>query len=259
VVAAVGLWAGWVTVLFATLLPSPTTLTVVRLLTPGAIAATVAAAVTGAGPVAAVAAIGLAVLIAIGAGTAEVGWIFVQAGAYGDETRFLLRPPGPLLAGPVELAWIVLALTVGTGPLLLAARIWIVGLVVTAAAVALAIVLAPRFHRLSLRWFVFVPAGVVVRDPLVLTDTAMFRRPDVQGLRLALAGTDATDLTARALGPAVEVDLVGAGMITLGGAFTDQAAAGGSVAMGSFIVSPSRPGRLLAEAKHRAYPVAPPP
>ena len=195
-------------------------------------------------------------LIAIGAGTAEVGWIFVQAGAYGDETRFLLRPPGPLVAGPMEVAWMVMALAVGSGPLLLAARLLgVIGLVVTAAAVALVIVLAPRFHPVGAA-VVRVRAGGRrrFRDPLVLADTAMFRRPDVEGLSLALAGTAATDLTARALGPAVEVELAGAGTITLAGAFVD-ATDGGNVAIESFMVSPGRPGRLLAEAA-RAHPVA---
>ena len=110
--AATGLWAGWVAVLLGTLLPSPASLTVVRLLTPGAVVAGVTAAVAGASAVAAVAAIGLGVVVAIVAATAEVGWVFVQAGAYGDETRFMLRLPGPLLAGPIELAWLVLALAV---------------------------------------------------------------------------------------------------------------------------------------------------
>jgi hypothetical protein len=254
-VAAVGLWAGWVVVLGATLLPSPPSLTVVRLVTPGAAAAGVVAALTGASAVAATAAIGLGVLAAIVAGTAEVGGVFVQAGAYGDESRFLLRPPGALIAGPLELAWVVLAAAAGAGPLLLAARAWLPGVVVTAAAIALAVVLGPRFHRLALRWFVFVPAGVVVRDPLVLTDTAMFRRADVRALALALAGTAAADLTARALGPAVEVDLAGTGTITLGGPFGDERESR-SVAIDAFLISPSRPGQVLAEAERRSYPVA---
>jgi hypothetical protein len=254
VVAAVGLWLGWVTVLVATLVPSPPSLTVVRLLAPGAPVAGVVAAVAGAGAVAATAAIALALVAAIVAGTADVGWVFVQAGAYGDETRFLLRPPGPLLAGPIEVAWLVLAAAAGTGPLLLAAHVWLVGAVVTAAAVALAVALGPRFHRLALRWFVFVPAGVVVRDPLVLTDTAMFRRPDVRSLALALEGTAATDLTARALGPAVEVDLAGGGTVTVGGPFVDGGE-NGNITIDAFLISPSRPGRVLTEAERRAYPV----
>jgi hypothetical protein len=258
VVAALGLWTGWVTVLVATLVPSPASLTIVRLLTPGAVGAAVVAAVTGASAVAATAAIALGLVAAIVAGTAEVGWVFVQAGAYGDETRFLLRPPGPLVAGPVEVAWLVLAGTAGAGPLLLAARAWLAGVLVTAAAIALAVVLGPRFHRLALRWFVFVPAGVVVRDPLVLADTAMFRRADVRTLTLALTGTTATDLTARALGPAVEVDLAGTGTIATGGPFGD-APDGRSVAINAFLISPSRPGRVLAEAERRDYATTPPP
>ena len=253
-VSATGLWIGWAIVLVATLVPSPPSLTVVRLLTPAAPVAAVVAAVAGAGAVAATAAIALGALAAIAAATAEVGWVFVQAAAYGDETRFLLRPPGPLVAGPLELAWAALAATVGSGPLLLAAGQWLPGALVTAGAVALGVILAPRFHRLALRWFVFVPAGVVVRDPLVLTDTAMFRRADVQSLALALADTTAADLTARALGPAMEVDLAGRGTIAVGGPFVEEPEAR-SITIDGFLVSPSRPGRLLEEAQRRSYPV----
>jgi hypothetical protein len=253
IVAAVGLWAGWAIVLAATLVPTPASLTVVRVLAPGSVAAAVVAAFAGAGAPAAIAAIGLAVVAVILAFTAEVGGLFVQAGAYGDESRHVLRPPGPLIAGPLELAWLALALSLGTGPLLLAARAWVAGGLLTAVGIVLAVLLGPRFHRLTLRWFVFVPAGVVVRDPLVLADTAMFRRPDVQHLALALVDTTATDLTGRALGPAVEVDLVGRGRITLAGTPTERQGQG--VEIGGFLVSPSRPGRLLAEAERRSYSV----
>jgi hypothetical protein len=98
-----------------------------------------------------------------------------------------------------------------------------------------------------------VPAGVVVRDPLVLADTAMFRRADVRSLALALADTAATDLTGRALGPAIEVDLAGRGRITLAGTFASRQGEGAEI--GGFLVSPSRPGRLLAEADRRSYVV----
>jgi hypothetical protein len=253
VVAAAGLWAGWVVVLAATLVPSPVSLTVVRVLAPGAGAAAVVAAFAGASASAAVAAIGLGVVAAILAFTAEVGGLFVQAGAYGDESRFVLRPPGPLLAGPLEVAWLALAVAVGAGPLLLAARAWVAGAVLSVVGVVLAVLLGPRFHRLTLRWFVFVPAGLVVRDPLVLADTAMFRRVDVRHLALALADTAATDLTGRALGPAVEVDLAGRGRITLAGTLTERQGNGEEI--GGFLVSPSRPGRLLAEAERRSYAV----
>ena len=115
-------------------------------------------------------------------------------------------------------------------------------MLVTVGAVALAIILAPRFHRLALRWFVFVPAGVVVRDPLVLTDTAMFRRPDVQSLGLALADTTAADLTARALGPAVEVDLAGRGHHRRRRARSWTSPTARSITIDGFLDQPQPPG-----------------
>ncbi len=54
------------------------------------------------------------------------------------------------------------------GPLALAARAWVPGVLLTAAAVALGWFLGRRFHRLARRWLVLVPAGVVVHDHLVL-------------------------------------------------------------------------------------------
>jgi hypothetical protein len=257
VVAAAGLWTGWAIGLVATLVPSPLGLTVLRLLAPGAPAAAVVATVAGAGAVAAVVAIGVSLVAVIVAFTAEVGQAFVQASAYGDESRFVLRPPGPLVAGPLELAWAVMAAAAGAGPLLLAARSWIAGALVTAAAVALVFVLAPRFHRLALRWFVFVPAGVALRDPMVLADTAMFRRGAVAAVRLAPAETTAADLTAKALGPAVEVILRMPGVVTVAGTLEERT--GQAVAVQTFLVSPSRPGRVLAEGGRRGYAAVPPP
>src|SRR5947209_12266864 len=73
VVAAVGLWMGWTAVLLATLVPSPASLSALRILTPGAPVAAVAAAIAGAGAVAAAVAIAVALVAAIVAGTAEVG------------------------------------------------------------------------------------------------------------------------------------------------------------------------------------------
>jgi hypothetical protein len=240
----------WAAGLIATLVPSPASLTVVRVLAPGAPVAAVAAAVAGADAVAAVVAIAVGVLVVVIAFTAEVGQAFVQASAYGDEARFLLRPPGPLVAGPLELAWLVLAATTA-GPLLLAARAWVAGTIVTIIGLAIVVSLVRRFHRLSLRWLVFVPAGVVVRDPLGLSDTAMFRRAAVAAVRLAPVTTVATDLTGKALGPAVEVTLTTPANVMMAGTFADRS--GHTVTVGALLLSPSRPGRLLAEAERRGY------
>jgi hypothetical protein len=255
IVAAAALWTAWAVGLVATLVPSPLSLTVVRVLAPGAPMVGLLTAVTGAGPMAATVAVALGVLAVVVAFTAEVGHAFAQASAYGDEGRFLLRPPGPLVAGPLELAWLLMA-GAAAGPMLLAAQAWVAGAVVLVVGVPLAAATARRFHRLSLRWFVFVPAGVVVRDPLVLSDTAMFRRATVAALRLAPATTTATDLTGKALGPAVEVRLTGPANVMVAGTVTERS--GRTVSVDAVLVSPSRPGRLLAEAERRGYAAVPP-
>ncbi|HET6952160.1 MAG TPA: hypothetical protein VFI47_17395, partial [Acidimicrobiales bacterium] len=106
-VASIGLWVGWAGVLVAALVPSTASLTVLRVAAPAAAAAAGAALVSGgAGTAAGV--VGLAgalavVLVALSAPTAE---IFVDGSSYGDERRMPLRTPAPLLAGPVELAWL---------------------------------------------------------------------------------------------------------------------------------------------------------
>jgi hypothetical protein len=256
-VAAIDLWLGWAVGLVATLVPAAVSLTTIRLLAPAVPVAGIVALIAGAGAVAGVVTIALGLLTSIVAFTAEIGVAFVQAGAYGDESRLLLRPPGPLVAGPLEMAWVILAACVGTGPLLLAAKQWLPGALLTALAAVLVVPLIRRFHRLTLRWFVFVPAGIVVRDPLVLADTAMFRRGAVATIALAPATTDATDLTAKALGPAVEVALNTTGVVAVAGTLSDRAPR--STPVRAFLVSPSRPGRLLEEAARRGYAATPPP
>ena len=115
VVAAALLWAGWGAGFVATLVPAPASLTAIRLLAPAAPLAAIAAAATGAGAVAGTLAVAVGLLAALAAFTAEVGLAFVQAAAYGDEVRLTLRPPGPLLFGPLEVAWAVLASGPGSG------------------------------------------------------------------------------------------------------------------------------------------------
>jgi hypothetical protein len=255
-VTIVGLWLGWALGLLASLVPVPAALTAVRLLAPGAPVVAVAAAIGGAGAVASGVAVSVALVATVLAATAEMGEWFVQGAAYGDESRFVLRPPGPLLAGPLELLWAALAGAWGAGPLLLASRQWIAGAVVTAVGAVLAAVLVPRFHLLALRWFVFVPAGVVVRDPFVLAETLMVRRTAVARLGLAPADTTATDLTANALGPAVEVAF--AALTTIALPATRRGGERRAIDAAALLVSPSRPGRLVAEAARRGYAAVPP-
>jgi len=238
--------ASWTIGLVAVLVPTTASLTAVRLLTPAALGMALVSWVFGAPALAT--ALGVSYGVALGAVVfgAELGRAFVQGSAYGSEQRFPLRPPGPLLLGPLELAWLLLFTATVAGPLLLASAEWVAGALVSAAAGGLLFVLVPRFHRLSLRWFVLVPTGTVLHDPLVLADTAMFPRRQVRGITLARADTEALDLTARALGPAIELTLRDTGMVVLAG--TLGAPQGRGVHVRSVLFSPSRPGALLDAA-----------
>jgi len=206
-VASLGLWALWFTGLAVSLVPTTVSLTVLRTLAP-APAAAAAAALAVAPGVASALGLVVAVVTAAVAFRGQVGRIFAEGSAYGDEARFPLRPPGPLLVGPLPVMWAVMAACCGAGPLLLAAKAWTAGVAVSLVGLVLALVLPRRFHQLSRRFLVFVPAGLALHDHLVLAETAMFRWGAVERFERALAGTGALDLTAGALGPAIEVGLV---------------------------------------------------
>lgn len=255
-VAAGLLWLGWGAGLVGLLVPSTSGLTAVRTLAPAAPLVALAAVLGDAGGAVAVLAVALATAVAVLALTAEVGRAFVQGSAYGDERRHLLRPPGTLVLGPLELLWLVLVAGVAAGPLLLGARQWVAGAVLTAVGLPLAWVLVRRFHRLSRRWVVFVPAGVVVHDSLALAESVMLRTAEVREMTRALADTEAFDLTAGALGPAVEVRLMGSATLVLPGSL--QQRQGRSVHASAFLVSPTRPGQLLADAAARGLATPPP-
>jgi hypothetical protein len=247
-VASVGTWLAWASVLVATLVPTTLSLTVVRIGGPAAAAAGLAALVADGVTAATVvgAAYGLTVaLVALAPGTAEV---FADGSSYGEERRLPLRTPAALLAGPAELAWAVVVAGVAAGPLLLAARQWVAGALALAAGLPLAWLAARSLHILARRWLVFVPAGVVVHDPLALAEPVLFQRSLVRTFGPAPADTDALDLTGGAWGLAVEARLTRP--VTLLRVAPRQAPAEiGDVT--AVLVTPTRPGRVVAEARRR--------
>ena len=180
-----------------------------RAIVPGAIAVTVACLAFGADAGAGLALGVPALVAAVLAGAAETGSAFVQASAYGDERRLLLRPPLGYLAASV-VSWMVWVTALLTAPLAWAARSWLLAGAATLVAVATSWLLPRRWHQLSRRWLVTVPAGLVVHDPVVLAETLMLPRRQVTSVGLAELGsgaTDATDLTGPTPGLAVEIRL----------------------------------------------------
>ena len=250
--AAIGGWVLWAVAALALAIAAVWSLTVVRVVVPLGLVATVGAGIGGATAVELALLGGLAVVAGAAVMSAEFGRQWVQASAYGDEERFPLRLP--VGAGSAAIAsWLVWAPMLIAGPLLLAAESWIAGVVLTALAVAGLVVLGPRWHRLSLRWFVLVPAGVVVHDPVVLADTFPLRTAQVASIGLAPADTQAADLTGPASGYAVQVDT--AETVTTVFAFTPQEPNGTAIHMTGFLISPSRPGEALRRASDRGLTV----
>lgn len=247
--ASVGLWAAWGAVVAAVLVPRPVGLTAVRVGAPYAAAATVAAAADGHRSVAGLSITALATALAL---TPDIGEVFVNGAAYPNERRHLLRSPGALLLGPLPLAWAIAGAGVVAGPLLLAAERWVLGGLATAIGVPAGIVLLRAMHGLVQRWVVFVPTGVVLHDNLALTDPVLFRRQTVAGLHPAPADSDGVDLTQRAPGLALELDLREPANVVLS---RPGRRAGEPVTVQRLLFTPTRPGRVLAEAATRRLPV----
>lgn len=240
-VASVLLWSGWAVGVLALLLPRPVGLTALRVLAP----ASVAAAVWAGSPLAAVVpAMATAVAFA-----PETGAWLVNGAAYGYERRYLLRAPTPVLLGPVVLAWGGVVAGITGGPLLLAARQWGAGAAAVAVGPPVVVVLARALHSLAERWVVLVPAGLVLKDHLALLDPVLFRRQDVEVVRPAPADTDAVDLTAAAPGLALEVSLREPYDVVR--VEPGRRRRGQPGKLRRFLVTPTRPGALLADARDR--------
>lgn len=204
VCAAAILWLGWSAVVVGLLVPRPAGLVGVRVGALSAAALTVWSADTGAEWL--VSGVSAALVLAL-ALSPHVGEWLVNGTAYGYERRYLLRAPAAVMAGPMLLAALALPVAVATGPLLLAARQWVLGVVAIAAGAALAVILFRALHSMAIRWAVLVPAGLVIKDHLALLDPVLFRRVDIEVLRPAPADSDGMDITAGALGLALELRL----------------------------------------------------
>ena len=250
------LWVCWALCLTATLVPLPVTLTVLRLGGPGVAALAVWSATVTDDLVHTGFALLAGVLVVLTSFAAPVADRFVDGASYGDERRFLLRAPGPvvLVLGPLATAVAVAGATVG--PVLLLHSRWVPGALVTAAGLPLAVLSLRSLHRLVRRWIVLVPAGFVLHDHLALAEPTLLQRAGLDQLGAAAAHTGARDFTQQARGLALEVrcrqphDILPAK--SRGGAETPAIEV---QAIEAFLCSPVRPDVVLAEAARRRLPV----
>jgi len=181
--AAVLLWVLWALVLGALLVPRPVAMTIVRIGAPLALIVTAIAAGSTAPSALSRAAAVLGPLLACVLGLrGEYPRICAQGAAYGDEERFPLKVPPGIAFAMLPLAIVVIGGGIAIGPLLLADRQWVAGAVAIALGWPAAFFATRLVHQLARRWIVLVPAGVVVADPLTLTDPVLFVRDRIQGL-----------------------------------------------------------------------------
>jgi hypothetical protein len=191
-VAAGLLWLAWACGIVALFLPRPWGVTALRVVAPLALVCTLLTitSTTGGVAVLAVTSVVVAVVFALASPVVQAA---ANALAYGDEVRFALRIPTPLLLGPVPIGLGLIGAGVAAGPLLLADGRIALGIVALVVGLPVAALVVRSLHGLSRRWLVFVPAGVVVADPLSLLDPVLIRRNEVAGLQRVkgVGGTNA--------------------------------------------------------------------
>ena len=249
----VALWLAYAMVLTALLLPGARALAAARIgVSAGALELVVAAASSSSHEPAGWVGLAAGLIGAIAVLQPAYAEAQVDAASYGDERRFLLRPPAPVLVALVVPAWAITVAGVAVGPLLLADRGWPAGIVAAAVGLPVAALTAHSLYRLALRWLVFVPNGLVVHDHLAVAEPLPVGRRAVASIGPARADTAAADLTAQAFGMALELRLAGpvkASVMTGRNRSEDRV-------LTAMLVSPSRPAAVLATAEHRGLKIA---
>ena len=199
-------WFLWTGVGASLLVPSPVSLTIVRIVVPLSVVVSVVASQP------------LAVFCSVVALIVCASPIFVdvmvQGGAYGDETRFALRTPIPYVA-PAVIAWMLYTTSLIGGSLFLAAQQYVVGAILVALGILFSRTIPKRLHRLARRWLVLVPVGIVVHDHLVLHETIMAPSGKIQSVTRTSDVGEAADLTGGVIGDRITIALTEADKVVL--------------------------------------------
>ncbi len=199
-------WSSFLAVAIAILVPSPLSLTAIKCITP-LVAVCAFASASPAGIFGAVAAL----IISWSALFADV---MVQGSAYGEESRFALRTPVPYWA-PTVVAWALLTGSLVGGTLLTAAKNYVVGVLLLIIGALLVRTVPKRLHRLSRRWLVIVPAGIVIHDHLVLFETIMCMRSKIVSITEVNEAGETADFSGGIMGPRLAVYLNEADKVVL--------------------------------------------
>ena len=199
-------WLLWTGVGASLLVPSPMSLTIVRIVVPLSVVVSIVASQP------------LAVFCSVVAFIVCASPVFVdamvQGGAYGDEARFALRTPLPYVV-PAVIAWLLYTAALIGGSLFLATHQYVVGAALVALGVFLSRSIPQRLHRLARRWLVLVPVGIVVHDHLVLHETIMAHTDKILSVTRASEVGEAADLTGGVIGDRLTIALTEADKVVL--------------------------------------------
>ncbi len=252
---AVGLWALWAIGLAAVALPLPSTLAIIRTLAPATVGVGGWLLFTAGATSGEAIAVAHGVAVTVVALSQLIGDLFVDGASYGNERRMLLRPQISVLTVGLPLTWATTVTGLVAGPLLLAHRQWVLGVLATGAGAALVLIGGRAMYELTRRWIVFVPNGFVLHDYATVTEPVLFRQSSVERLGAAIAGSPARDLSGNAAGLLLECELTDPAPLGLVDNRRSTAQAANITDVRRFLFAPTRPGALLDEAERRSLPV----
>jgi hypothetical protein len=248
------LWFAWAAGLLALFAPRPWGTTVLRVVAPVSVVVAVLTIPSTSGALAllAIATTCIATLLVL---SIPVRAAAGNALAYGDEHRFPLRTPTPLLLGPIPVAIILVAGGVAAGPLLLANGQYVPGVLLLVAGYPIAYVVARALHALARRWLVVVPAGLALADPLTLVDAVLIRREHITAMRRTESTrlpTGAVDLRLGTLRGGIAIECGTPVAIT-----RRRGRSGGEIMEADvLVVAVSQPDAAIAQAGARRIPTA---
>jgi hypothetical protein len=146
------------------------------------------------------------------------------------------------------LAWIVIASSLIFSIILISSQKYVFGFIVFTIGSGLSYFSYRSLSALSQRWLVFVPAGIVLHDNMVLADPFLIRKSMIKGIGPALVSTDGLDLTMSSIGMSLVVELYEPAGLTLQ---MNPLAPPEVREVTSFLVSPSLLPATLEEASSR--------
>ena len=199
-------WILWAVVAIGTWIHHPISLTTIRCLAPIVVFYSVVYALSESLSSLNIAVVTCGIISLMLMFTADYGSAHVQAGAYGNERRFLLRIPAPVVL-PTLITWALFATVLEVLENAVQSENYVLSIPLLLALIAMSWKFAPQMHRLSKRWLVRVPAGWVVHDDLLLAENLLVRSHNLVAINFALADSEALDLSGMTRGVPIQISL----------------------------------------------------